>query len=93
MNLNNAKHGASIRSQIYGFIIRYLKQHGYPPSVREIGAGVGLSSTSSVHHHLKAMIDTGMLETDAEFGSPRALRVPGMKILPVSEETSTTIQA
>lgn len=80
MNIKGDKHGASIRLQILRFICQYIKGHGYPPSVREIGSGVGLSSTSTVHHHIKIMLDTGMLETDAGYNSPRALRVPGCQI-------------
>jgi repressor LexA len=71
-NMSNTK------KWIIEFIKSYIKKHGYPPYVREIAAGVGLKSTSTVHAHLKALIEKGYLETDAEFGSPRALRVPGM---------------
>jgi len=91
MNHCGDKHGAFIRRQIYGFIIGYLKEHSYPPSVREIGEGVGLRSTSTVHHHIKTMLEMGILETDAGIGSPRALRVPGIKIQLVNEETCTTM--
>jgi repressor LexA len=69
---------SNTKKWIIEFIRLYIKQHGYPPCVREIAAGVGLKSTSTVHVHLKALIEKGYLETDAEFGSPRALRVPGM---------------
>ena len=34
------------------FIIDYIQQHGYAPTIREIGAGVGLKSTSSVMPHM-----------------------------------------
>jgi len=37
MSFYNKKQGSGIRVQIYSFIVRYLKEHGYPPSVREIG--------------------------------------------------------
>ena len=39
--------------QIYDYIISFQRDHGYPPSVREIGEHVGLKSPSTVHFHLK----------------------------------------
>ena len=69
---------SNTKKWIIKFIRSYIKEHGYPPCVREIAEGVGLKSTSTVHRHLKSLIESGHLETDAEFGSPRAIRVPGM---------------
>ncbi len=69
------------RKRILEFIILYIKKYGYPPTVREIGEGVNLKSTSSVNSHLKKMLETGMIETDAGIGCPRAIRIPGMKYL------------
>lgn len=57
-------------------IIGYVEKHGYPPTVREIGEATGLKSTSSVHGYLKEMFTLGILETDAEFSNPRAIRIP-----------------
>lgn len=68
------------------FIIEYIKEHGYPPSVREIGDGTELKSTSTVYNHLKALLEEGRLETDAEFGTPRAIRVKGWKFVKEEEE-------
>ena len=73
--------GAIVKKKILDFIITYIKEHGYSPSVREIGDGVGLKSTSSVQNHLTQMIKSGMLETDAGVGIPRAIRVPGYKFV------------
>lgn len=70
-----------IREYILQFIKDYFKEHGYAPTVREICAGVGLKSTSSVYNHLKRMIRDGMIETDAGLGAPRAIRVPDMKFV------------
>ena len=74
-----------MKQKIYDFIVDYIQEHGYPPTVREIGAGVGLRSTSSVYSHLQKMIDTGMLETDAGESAPRAIRVPGYKFVKDNE--------
>ncbi|MEU9744654.1 transcriptional repressor LexA [Streptomyces niveus] len=58
-------------------IVRYIKesvaQQGYPPSMREIGAAVNLSSTSSVAHQLTALESKGVLYRDPH--RPRAYRV------------------
>ncbi|MBE7039971.1 MAG: transcriptional repressor LexA [Ruminococcaceae bacterium] len=47
--------------QILDFINEYSISNGYPPSVREICAGVGLSSPSSVHDYLKRLEEKGLL--------------------------------
>ena len=60
------------------FIISYILEHKYPPSVKEIMDGVGFRSTSSAQHHLGRLFETGELETDTEPRQPRALRVPVM---------------
>lgn len=43
----------------------HTRNLGYPPSVREIGAAVGLTSTSSVHHHLQTLEANGYLRRTA----------------------------
>jgi repressor LexA len=50
----------------------YTQEHGYPPSVREIGQRVGLSSSSTIHAHLKALERRGLISRDPT--KPRALR-------------------
>lgn len=77
----NAKKGEQTRERILAFIIRYFEQHGYAPSFKEICEDVGLYSKSSVYNHIHKMLEIGMLETDAENGSPRAIRVPGYKFV------------
>ena len=69
------------REKIFNAIVYYISQHQYPPTVKEICNMTGLKSTSSVHNHITKLIDEGMLETDAEWGSPRAIRVPGYKFV------------
>lgn len=73
--------GDEKREEILFFIICYIKEHGYPPTIREIGDNVGLKSSSSVHWHLMSMIEKGILETDAPLGSSRAIRVPGFRFM------------
>lgn len=73
----------SVRDSILHFITDYIKSHSYPPSVREIAYAIGYKSTSSVQNQLDMMIALGMLESDAPKGTPRAIRVPGMKFVEV----------
>lgn len=49
------------QQQIYDYIISFSAEHGYPPSVREIGAYVGLKSPSTVHFHLKGLESAGLI--------------------------------
>ena len=86
MNETTMARGRKVREKIVEAIIKYIEEHTYPPTIREIGDMVGLSSTSSVHNHICKLIDEGKLETDSEICSPRALRVPGYKIVKVKEE-------
>lgn len=61
------------QQQIYDFIRTYQKEKGYPPSVREMAAAVSLSSPSTVHAHLNALEELGLIKRDAT--KPRALEV------------------
>lgn len=67
------------QQQIYDLIVEYIQEHLYPPSVREIGDGVGLYSTSSVYAHLKALEAKGYIEVKEN--SPRAIKVKGYKFM------------
>ncbi len=58
---------------ILEFIERQMRERGFPPSVREIGAEVGLTSPSSVHAHLATLQRFGYLERDPS--KPRAIKV------------------
>ncbi len=61
------------QQQIYDFIRSYQLEKGYPPSVREMAAAVGLSSPSTVHAHLSALESRGLIKRDST--KPRALEV------------------
>ena len=61
------------RQQILEFIGDCQRQRGYPPSVREIGQAVGLTSSATVHTHLRVLQDEGYLERDPT--KPRAIKV------------------
>lgn len=59
--------------EILVIIENHTRQHGYPPSVREIGEAVGLTSPSTVHSHLNALERRGYLRRDPT--KPRAMEV------------------
>jgi repressor LexA len=59
--------------EILELIAQTVRQRGYPPSVREIGEAVGLSSPSTVHSHLSALVKAGYLRRDPT--KPRAIEV------------------
>ncbi len=61
------------QSDILTFIRRYTESHGYPPSVREIGQAMGVTSSSTVHSHLAALERKGYLRRDPS--KPRALEI------------------
>ncbi|MCL4498702.1 MAG: transcriptional repressor LexA, partial [Chloroflexi bacterium] len=61
------------QQEILDFILGELHRKGYPPSVREIGQAVGLSSSSTVHSHLSALEKKGFIRRDPT--KPRALEV------------------
>ena len=64
----------SVRQEkILEFINKKIKDQGYPPSVREIAKAVSLSSSATVHSHLKKLEEMGYLKRDAS--KPRALSV------------------
>lgn len=61
------------QAEILDFIRAEIHRKGYPPSVREIGEAVGLSSSSTVHSHLAALEAKGLVRRDPS--KPRALEV------------------
>ena len=58
---------------ILEFVSRFIQENGYAPSVREIGAGVGLRSTASVSYHLRALQEKGLLQGGEAKGRKRAI--------------------
>ena len=67
-------HELTVRQrQILDYILETVSDRGYPPSVREMGEAVGLSSPSTVHSHLSALVKAGYLRRDPS--KPRAIEV------------------
>jgi len=59
--------------EVLDFIKRYSSQQGYPPTVRDIGKAIGLTSSSTVHAHLTNLEKAGLLRRDSS--KPRAIEV------------------
>jgi repressor LexA len=61
--------------EIFDYLSEYVRERGYPPTVREIGEAVGLASPSTVHAHLANLERAGLLKRDPT--KPRALELVG----------------
>jgi repressor LexA len=64
---------SSRQQEILAYVNTHVDEHGYPPTVREIGQAVGLTSPSTVHAHLEKLAKAGLIRRDAT--KPRALEV------------------
>jgi len=58
---------------ILDYVNHFIQENGYAPSVREIGAAVGLRSTASVSYHLQQLQQKGLLLAPNEKGKKRAI--------------------
>lgn len=65
------KRGAVRSEQVFQTVKDYIGEHGYPPSIREVCDAIGLSSTSSVHHHLIVLEANGRIERLGREGHKR----------------------
>ena len=63
-----------MQQRVYDYIVSSIKEHGYAPSVREIGEALGLRSPSTVHFHIKHLEELGLIEKSAGKGRTIVLR-------------------
>jgi repressor LexA len=71
--------GMSARQEaILGFISEFLQENGYPPTIRDIGAAVGISSTSVVNYNLNVLEREGHIARDPDVS--RGLRLVGQAL-------------
>ncbi|MFK8245004.1 transcriptional repressor LexA [Leuconostoc mesenteroides] len=72
--------------QVLRFIHEAQSENGYPPTVREIGEAVGLSSSSTIHGHIERLVKKGYLLKDASKPRARAIEVTdiGLEMLGIS---------
>lgn len=75
--------GVGNREEVYRYIVKYIKEHGYAPSAREIGDGVGMARESA-RRHVIWLIEDGYLQTDTDPGEPRAYRIADTKVVKVN---------
>ena len=61
------------QQEIFDFIGKYSAKYGYPPTVRDIGKAIGLTSSSTVHAHLANLEKIGLLRRDPT--KPRAIEL------------------
>ena len=61
------------QQEIFDYVKQYVSDHGYPPTVRDIGKAIGLTSSSTVHAHLGNLEKLGLLRRDPT--KPRAIEV------------------
>jgi len=73
--MSNHEELSKRQQSILDFIRSEINSKGYPPSVREIGKAVGLSSSSTVHSHLASLEKTGFIRRDPT--KPRAIELLG----------------
>ncbi|NLM19423.1 MAG: transcriptional repressor LexA [Clostridiaceae bacterium] len=64
--------------KIYNFIVEYISENTYSPSVRDICRGVGIKSTSTIHNHLNRLQDDGRITYSD--GKRRAIVVPELDL-------------
>jgi len=76
------------QQEIWQFLAEYVDEHGYPPTVREIGEAVGLASPSTVHAHLANLERAGLLRRDPT--KPRAIELIGRRREEVSARAADT---
>ena len=65
MILESEKSLTKKQSEVLDYIKKYTAEHGYPPAIREIGAGLGLSSPATVHTHVKKLEEAGVIKTSS----------------------------
>ncbi|MDP9376408.1 MAG: transcriptional repressor LexA [Actinomycetota bacterium] len=68
-----AKELTKRQQEIFDYVKQYAADHGYPPTVRDIGKAVGLTSSSTVHAHLANLEKAGLLRRDPT--KPRAIEL------------------
>lgn len=65
---------SKMQQKVYDYIVSFIDEKGYAPSVREIGEALGLRSPSTVHFHIKHLQELGLIEKGAGKGRAIALR-------------------
>lgn len=72
------------QQRMYNFIQAFIRAKGWPPTLREIGQQVDISSSYVVNYNLRILVRKGWLERDPEVA--RGIRIKGEKALPLRDE-------
>lgn len=75
--------------QILEFIREFCASHGFGPTIREIGRGVGLQSTSTVAGYLNRMTRDGLITSIP--GTPRSIQTAEPKVLPAACKDGSSV--
>jgi repressor LexA len=70
------------QQRMYDFIRTFTEENQYPPTIREIGEAVGISSTSVVNYNLNKLVDAGLIERNKEVSRGIRLQDAMARILP-----------
>ncbi len=65
------------QKRVLDALAEYRETHGHPPTVRQLGEATGLTSTSTVHSHLRALYLKGLIVSVREHGTPLRYDMPG----------------
>lgn len=83
MENNNIRERGTGQERVYNFIVGYITQNGFAPSMKEIADGTFINSTSSVHGYLIMLKMMGKI--DMKENTPRAIRLIGYDIVKAEE--------
>ena len=83
MDKKLTEQGKNTRECVYQFIVKYIFDNGFAPTVREICKAINLKSTSSVYAHLVRLETEGRIKTKPY--SPRAIKVIGYEYIKMED--------
>lgn len=73
------------QQEVLDYIVKHITEKGYAPTIREIGAGVNLKSSSTVNGHIKRLIKLGAITQKPD--SPRSIVI----VNPVKQKTEESL--
>lgn len=79
MGISSIEQGKENRKRVYDYIVKFITNNGYSPSMREISEGTGLMSTATVREHLKMLELLGMIHIKE--GKNRTISLVGYKLV------------
>lgn len=78
------------QQKIYDYINKFTREKGRPPTIREIGSHVGISSTSVVNYNLNILVREGLIQREKEVS--RGLRIVGGPVRTIGGDSMHAIQ-